>query len=90
MKKKDITEIIEDNVFKKLEEGNECEKYIQKKYEEKLGIWTTVNKAAEITGRHTSTIYRMRWEGILITRKYGNRITILSRSLIYANGDRMK
>ena len=53
-------------------------------------MWTTVNKVAAITGRHRSTIYRMKDEGILITRKYGNRISILSRSLIFANGDRMK
>lgn len=89
-REKGIAEKIEDNAFEKLEEGNECEKYSQKRYEEELGIWTTVNKAAAITGRHTSTIYRMIGEGTLISRKYGNKISILSRSLIFANGDRMK
>ena len=89
-KEKELAKIIEDNAFEKLEKGNECEKYIQRRYEEELGMWTTINKAAAITGRHKSTIYRMKDEGILITRKYGNRISILSRSLIFANGDRMK
>ena len=89
-KEKGIAEKIEDNAFEKLEVGNDCEKYIQQVYEERLGMWTTVNKAAEITGRHRSTIYRMVSEGTLITRKYGNKISILSRSLIFANGDRIE
>lgn len=89
-KEKGIAEKIEDNAFEKLEEGNEFEKYVQRRYEEELGIWTTVNKAAAITGRHRSTIYRMKDEGTLISRKYGNKISILSRSLIFANGDRIE
>lgn len=70
-KEKELAKIIEDNAFEKLEKGNECEKYIQRRYEEELGMWTTVNKVAAITGRHRSTIYRMKDGGILITRKYG-------------------
>ena len=87
---KSYSEIMEEYMFKKLEEGNICEQYIQQRYEDELGMWTDIKGAAKATRRHTNTIYNMARNNNLIARKYGNKISILSRSLIFANGDRME
>lgn len=89
MKEKSYSETMEKYMFKKLEEGNKFELHIQQVYVNELGEWTDVKKAAKATRRHTNTIYYMAKNNMLITRKYGNRISIFSRSLIFANGDRM-
>ena len=89
-KEKSYSEIMEVYMFKKLEDGNVCEQYIQQRYENELGMWTDIKGAAKATRRHKNTIYNMARNNNLIARKYGNKISILSRSLIFANGDRME
>lgn len=39
-------------IRKKIKEGNECKKYIQRRYKKELGMWTIVAKATEIAGEY--------------------------------------
>ena len=41
-KEKSYSEIMEVYMFKKLEDGNVCEQYIQQRYENELGMWTDI------------------------------------------------
>ena len=58
-KEKSYSEIMEVYMFKKLEDGNVCEQYIQQRYENELGMWTDIKGAAKATRRHKNTIYNM-------------------------------
>lgn len=78
----EFKEEIEQNILKKLRNGTELDKFNQEELEKKYGIWVSVEKAMEITGKSKSTIYKYKDENLFIYKQSMRKISIYTRSLI--------
>lgn len=78
----EFKEEIEQNILKKLRNGTELDKFNQEELEKKYGIWVSVEKAMEITGKSKSAIYKYKDENLFIYKQSMRKISIYTRSLI--------